>query len=205
MGSDTEIKGSNTLTYSQIQYMENKPLLLVREYSPCKYLTSFIQGYAHHVHFGKAKKVKLIVIHQNEDGYSEKYQDFACINETNADYQNLYDSESIATDTPTKDIMLNLFKQPVDAFIVVDRLYGNKGIVEGHINIVNAVGDASDLDKYGIRAEDTLISMKKNPDVTPFERLIKFKDYPNSKDVRVAMYEQYYENAYKQLDELMGI
>lgn len=201
----TNAFNSNVLIYPQVHYMEAKPLLLVREYSPCRFLTSFILGYTHHVHFIKNKRVKLIVVHQKGAGVLEKYQDFTCINETSASYQNLYTSELIATNTPTKDIMRTLFKQPVDAFIVVDRLYGNTNIVDGHINLVNAVGGLSDLDRYNIKAEDTLISMRKSPEVNPFATLIGFKDYPNDRDSRMAMYQQSYEKIYNRLDELMGI
>ena len=194
---------SNVVMYPTIRYMSTKPLLLIREYSACRYLTSFVLGYTHHVHFARNKRVKLIVAHQKGAGVAAKYDAFTSINESSAGYATLYGNELIATNTPTKDIMRQLFNQPVDAFIVVDRLYGTQDIVNGKICKINAVSGLSDIDRFDIEPVDTLVSIKKSPDV--FATLVTTKDYATDVDVRQATYEQMYEEVYAKLDELLGV
>ena len=201
--SNTNTFNSNVVMYPTVRYMSTKPLLLIREYSACRYLTSFALGYTHHVHFARNKRVKLIVAHQKGAGVAAKYDAFTSINESSAGYTTLYSNELIATNTPTKDIMRTLFSQPVDAFIVVDRLYGTQDIVNGKIFKVNAVSGLSDIDRFNLEAADTLVSIKKSD--TVFATLATMKDYATDPDMRQAAYEQYYETVYAKLDELLGV
>lgn len=194
---------SNVVMYPTIRYMSTKPLLLIREYSACRYLTSFALGYTHHVHFARNKRVKLIVAHQKGAGVAAKYDAFTSINESSANYATLYNNELIATNTPTKDIMRQLFNQPVDAFIVVDRLYGTQDIVNGKIYKINAVSGFSDIDRFNLEPADTLVSIRKREDV--FATLVTTKEYATDTDVRQATYEQMYEEVYAKLDELLGV
>ena len=99
--------------------------------------------------------------------------------------------------------MRTLFSQPVDAFIVVDRLYGTQDIVNGKIFKVNAVSGLSDIDRFNLEAADTLVSIKKSD--TVFATLATMKDYATDPDMRQAAYEQYYETVYAKLDELLGV
>ena len=201
--SNSNTFNSNVSIYPPVRYLNTAPLLLIREYSPCRYLTSFALGYTHHVHFVKSKRVKLIMVHQKGAGVSKKYSEFTAINEESAGYATLYNSEYIATNTPKKDILREIFKQPVDAFIVVDRLYGNQDIISGKISKLNAVGGLSDLERYSLKPEDTLVSIRKDENI--FATLSTVKNYPSEIDARHAAYEQAYEEVYSKLDMLLGI
>ena len=188
--------------------MGTVPLLLIREYSPCRYLTSFALGYTHHVHFSKNKSVKLIVIHQKGTCVAKKYDEFTAINEESAGYATLYNSEYIATNTPKKDILREIFKQPVDAFIVVDRLYGGQDIISGKISKLNAVSGKSDIKRYSIKPEDTLlsnVSLNETEKKEYFGTLKRMTNYPDEKDGRLAYYEQACEEMYEKLDKLLGL
>ncbi len=195
---------SNVVMYPPVKYMSGtKPVLLIREYSPCRYLTSFVLGYTHHVHFAKNKRVKLIVVHQKGAGVAAKYSSFTSINETSAGYASLYDNEFIATNTPTKDIMRQLFAQPVDVFIVVDRLYGSQDIVNGKVCKVNAVGGMSDLELFDLKPEETLVSTQIPKDKEAFAVLKTVREYPTDSDARKAAYEQIYGKVYAELDNFL--
>ena len=195
---------SNVVMYPPVRYNGSKPLLLIREYSPCRYLTSFVLGYTHHVHFAKNTRVKLIVAHQKGAGVAAKYDIFTSINEQSAGYTSLYTNEFISTNTPTKDILRELFKQPVDVFIVVDRLYGTQDIVNGvKINKINAVSGISDIDRYNLKPEDTIVSIAKQEGV--FATLMTLKNYESDTNMRQALYEQAYAKVYAKIDEFLGL
>ena len=206
--SNSSTFNSNISSYPPVRFMGTVPLLLIREYSPCRYLTSFALGYTHHVHFTKNKSVKLVVIHQKGTCVAKKYDEFTAINEESAGYATLYNSEYIATNTPKKDILREIFKQPVDAFIVVDRLYGGQDIITGKISKLNAVSGKSDIKRYSIKPEDTLlsnVSLNETEKKEYFGTLKRMTNYPDEKDGRLAYYEQACEEMYEKLDKLLGL
>lgn len=198
---------SNSLMFWQpYRYVGNTKILLIRELSACRYLTSFTLGYLHHLHYEMNKRVKLVICRQKAQGLALRYNHemFTFINSDNANMSSLYDSEIIVTDSPKKEIMKDLLSKPCDLIIVLDRLFGNMDIVSGKITAkVNAISGRGDLQRFHVKAEDCIFSVTgvKNS----FCNLFTIKDFPDEVDARYAYYNQTFAESYKKFDKKVGI
>ena len=190
--------------YPTYKYTGSSKVLVIREYSPCRFLTSFILAYEHYLHYRKNKRVKLIFVHQKGLGVSKKYTDYVSITQESMSLDSLYDSEIIATNNPKKDVLKKILSRPADIFIFVDRLYGNQDIVSGRCIKVNAVSGLSDIKRYGIKKEDTIFPISK-VDGSLFT-IPNIKNYPVGKDIRSAAYMQLCsEGMFSKLDALLQL
>lgn len=189
--------------YTSVRYTGIARVLLVREYSPCRYLTSFITAYRHHLQYEKNLRSRLVFAVQKGKGVLAKYNDVVSITENSSSLASLFTSDVVVTNTPKKDIMLELAKNSVEVVIYVDRLYGSQDIVSGRVKKVNAVSGFSDLARYGLNANETICSVNPFPDCLTCLR--PMKDYPTERDGRLAVYCKGYAPAYAKLDNILGI
>lgn len=195
--------GNSIMFFSPYKYIGNSKILLIREYAPCRYLTSFVMGYLHHLHYVLNRRPKLIFVHQKGAGVSAKYADFTSITQESMNMSSLYDNEIIATNNPKKEVMKDLLTKQNDVIIVVDRLYGNQDIVSGRVTKVNAVGSRSDIARYKVRPEDTIFSITRQP--KELFTLPTIKNFPTEIDARYAAYTQVLGSKYEILDNKLGL
>lgn len=195
--------GNSIMFFSPYKYIGNSKILLIREYAPCRYLTSFIMGYLHHLHYVLNRRPKLIFVHQKGAGVSAKYADFTSITQESMNMSSLYDNEIIATNNPKKEVMKDLLTKQNDVIIVVDRLYGNQDIVSGRVTKINAVGSRSDIARYKVRPEDTIFSITRQP--KELFTLPTIKNFPTEIDARYAAYTQVLGSKYEILDNKLGL
>ena len=195
--------GNSIMFFSPYKYIGNSKILLIREYAPCRYLTSFVMGYLHHLHYVLNRRPKLIFVHQKGAGVSAKYADFTSITQESMNMSSLYDNEIIATNNPKKDVMKDLLTKQNDVIIVVDRLYGNQDIVSGRVTKINAVGSRSDIARYKVRPEDTIFSITRQP--KELFTLPTIKNFPTEIDARYAAYTQVLGSKYEILDNKLGL
>lgn len=195
--------GNSIMFFSPYKYIGNSKILLIREYAPCRYLTSFVMGYLHHLHYVLNRRPKLIFVHQKGAGVSAKYADFTSITQESMNMSSLYDNEIIATNNPKKEVMKDLLTKQNDVIIVVDRLYGNQDIVSGRVTKINAVGSRSDIARYKVRPEDTIFSITRQP--KELFTLPTIKNFPTEIDARYAAYTQVLGDKYEILDNKLGL
>lgn len=195
--------GNSIMFFSPYKYIGNSKILLIREYAPCRYLTSFVMGYLHHLHYVLNRRPKLIFVHQKGAGVSAKYADFTSITQESMGMSSLYDNEIIATNNPKKEVMKDLLTKQNDVIIVVDRLYGNQDIVSGRVTKINAVGSRSDITRYKVRPEDTIFSITRQP--KELFTLPTIKNFPTEIDARYAAYTQVLGSKYEILDNKLGL
>ena len=194
---------NNIQFFSPVKYMGNSKILLIREYAPCRYLTSFALGYLHHLHYELNKRPKLIFVHQKGQGVQLKYKAFYCITQESMNIDSLYDGEIIATNIPKNEVMNGLLGRHNDVIVVVDRLYGSQDILSGRINKINAVGSRSDIERYGCNPEDTIFSVTSQ--AKQLFTLQTIKNFPVEEDARYATYSQIMSGAYGKLDKRLGL
>lgn len=195
--------GNSVMFFTPVRYMANSKVLLIREYSPCRYLTSFVLGYLHHLHYELNRRPKLIFVHQKGQGVSAKYSEYTAITQDSMNIMSLYDSEIIATNNPKKEVMQELLNKPNDVIVVVDRLYGSQDIVTGRIIKVNAVGSRSDIQRYKVKPEDTIFAVTAQP--KELFDLPVIKNFPTEVDARYAAYAQVMKDKYLALDSRLGL
>lgn len=198
---------SSVSFFPTVRYMGTNKLLLIRELSPCRYLTSFILGYFHHLKYGLNRRVKLVFVVQKGQRVLTKYtsnEDFYAITQDSMQVKSLYDGEIIVTNSPKNEVMKEIFSKNRDVLIVVDRLYSKTDIVDGRVIRVNAVSGNSDIDRFKIKPEDTIFST-----VTNFENCFycipTVKQYATEKDLRFAQYEQLCSDIYGKMDKLIDV
>lgn len=193
----SEASGSKRLSFSNMinsfptyNYCSVPPLLYIREYSSCKYLTSMVMGYAKYLKTVLHKKPKVIFVYARCADLSLKYnsEEFTSITSDNirSITDDHYASMFVATNYPTKDVLKKLLEQNNDVFIVVDRLYSDTPIISGRVTSVNAVNGWSDINRFKIKPEDTIFSVLKQ--TTQLMLIPPFNKYPDSKEDREFVY-----------------
>lgn len=195
--------GNNVLSFPTVRYTGNLKILVIRELSPCRYLTTFALGYLHHVHYELNKRAKLVFIHQKGAGVAKKYNDFTMITQESMNMSSLYDNEIIATNAPKKEVMRELWSRTAEVIICVDRLYGSMDIVSGRVNTVYAVSGSSDLNRFKVKPEDCIFSVTEYPN--QMFCIPTIKNFPRDSDAKYASYSQIMEDGYKVLDKRIGI
>lgn len=195
--------GGSINFYSSYRYNGNAKVLLIREYSPCRYLTSFCLGYLSHLHYEKNKRVKLVFIHQKGTGVAKRYANWVAINDQNSRIDSLYDHEVLTTNDPKKDVLKTILERAIDIFIVVDRLYGTDDIITGRTTRVCAVGSSGDIARYGINPENTIFSVTAQPKQL-FE-LPVIRNFPLDPDARYSVYATNMRDSYIKLDEKLNL
>lgn len=190
---------SNSIQYfAPISYMGNKTVLLVREYSPCRYLTSFMLGYLHHLHYELNKRVKLLFVVPKLSGIFAKYAEFTAITQESMGIKSLYDSEILVTNNPKKEVLDEIFKQNCDIFVIVDRLYGTSDIVTKRVTRICAASSFSDIARYKLDPAKTIFPVTKYP--KSFITLSTIRNYPTEVDARYASYSSTFSEAYSSID-----
>ena len=191
--------GGGVSFFQTYNYTRSATVLLIREYSPCRFLTSFVRGYYNHIHLELNKKVKLIFIHQKGKCVTQKYDGFATsILQESMQSEDLYTHPIIATNNPKKSVMEKLMTQNDEVIIIVDRLYGQDDIVSARVTKVNAVSGFSDIARFNLECENTIFTMSSPKDCLCCIPVIK--NYPQDVESRFAMYSKNCKEAYLALD-----
>lgn len=195
--------GGNILFFPSYKYVGSAKVLVIRELSPCRYLTSFILAYEHYLHYELNKRVKLVFVHQKGAGVANKYSEYTAITQESMGLESLYDSEIIATNNPKNDVMKRVFSKPADIFIIVDRLYGNQDIVVGRVSKLSAVSGKSDLARFNVKANNCIFSVTKEKE--SFITIPTVSNYPSGEDRRHAAYMQVGKDMFSKIDEYLQV
>lgn len=195
--------GGGIQYFSPYRYNGNNKVLLIREYSPCRYLTSFTLGYLHHLHYNLNKRCKLVFVVQKGQNVMQKYNEFTMLSAESSGYGALYDNEILVTNNPVKEVMKNILEKPCDVFVIVDRLYGTQDIVSGRPIRLNAVSGFGDVARFKIKANETIFPVTTVPD--GFVTIPTMKGFPIEQDSRYATYMQVMGEAYRKIDTKIGL
>ena len=203
MSKQSNAFSSAIMFFPSFKYVGTSKVLNVRELSPCRYLTSFLLAYTHHIHFNLNKRVKFIIVHQKGKGIADKYSEFTAITQESMGISSLYDNEIIATNNPKKDVMQKLTHLDDDVIIVLDRLYSATDIITGRVVKVNAVSGFSDINRYKVKPDTCIFPITSQPNELFNIPLIK--NYPKEIDMQYAVYTQTCKNQFDILDGMLGL
>lgn len=203
--SEKSMFSNNIMFFAPYTYRSNAKLLLIREYAPCRYLTSFVLGYLHHLHYELNRRPKLVFVIQKGAGVMAKYEgeEWPIITQDNMNLATLYDGEIVVTNNPKKEVMKELTSKPNDVFVIVDRLYGSMDIVSGRVVKVNAIGSRSDVARYKVKPEETIFPVTRQP--KQLFDIPVIKSFPVDIEARYAMYNQVMSDRYSMLDAKIGL
>lgn len=190
--------------FPTVRYTGNKKVLVIKEYSPCRYLISFLLAYKHHLHYVLNKRVKFIIVTGKITGFSNKYSDFTTsISDSSLSMHSLFDSEDLLFQSPKKEVFKELFSRDVDIFIVVDKMYSNLCILDGRVIRLNAVSGDSDLARFKLNPAETIFPVVKNE--KGLLTIPTMKGYPKERDGRLSAYNQICLESFKILDNKLDL
>lgn len=139
-----------------------KKVLVIREFSPCKYLTSFILSYQTYLKTMKNKRVKVVFTVQKGKLIYTKYSSdmFSFISQESVAKNELYGRDIIVTNAPQNQVLTKIIDTGTyDIVIVVDRLYGGDVILNGNgVKHLAAVGGSSDLSRFKLNPRSCIFS-----------------------------------------------
>ena len=190
--------------YSTYNYMSTPLVLVVKEYSPCRYLTSFIVAYSQYLHFQKRKRVKVVVLYKESACESSRYSSFKSITEETYKMDTLYGGEFIAISVPRKDVLNKVFNQGSEVFIVIDRMYEKSSLITGRIKQINAVGSIGALERNKVQTKNNVI-MSINDDAECLLTLKTIRNYSREFEAQKAMYFQAYGQQFTKIDAILGV
>lgn len=195
--------GGSISLFPSVKYTGIHNVLVIKEYTPCKYLTTFIMVYLHYLKVIQGKKVKLIIVHQRGAGLSTRYNEFVSITQESKDRKSLYDAEFIATNDPKTNIMRELLNKEENIFIVIDRLHGKDPIVTGRVKTLNAVSGKGDIKKFSLDKSKTIFSVTNVKD--GFIYIPTIKDFPTDKGMKIQAYSQVCKDRFNILDDFIEV
>lgn len=198
--------GGGISLYPSVTLTGSNNILLIREYSFCRYLTSFVLAYANYLKYTCNKRVRVIFCIQKGYGIKEKYNSMTCISQESLPMlDSLKGNEIIATNHPLAQVMKTLTSVPADVTIVVDRLYNRTDIVSGRVKKVCAVNGYSDIARYKCNIHDTIFPIVNYNKVGALGYIPHIQKFPQETDARLAQYHQNCGDLYKALDKVLGI
>lgn len=202
------MSGANGISsFQQYTYVGNARVLLIKEHTPTRYLTSFLISFINYLSDVASVKSKLIIIDNNSDNLDIRYEgikkaDFETIRKEVA---TLTLSPVVYTATPNKSVLDTLFESVgVELFVVLDRTQKSINAVTGRsIKVANAVSSKSKMRKLNLNANETIVNDQ--ADVSQLGMISLVESYPKLEDARILTLQQAFSNVMKNLAEYSGV
>ena len=202
------MSGANGISsFQQYTYVGNARVLLIKEHTPTRYLTSFLISFINYLSDVASVKSKLIIIDNNNDNLDVRYEgikkaDFETIRKEVA---TLTLSPVVYTATPNKSVLDTLFESVgVELFVVLDRTQKSINAVTGRsIKVANAVSSKSKMRKLNLNANETIVNDQ--ADVSQLGMISLVESYPKLEDARILTLQQAFSNVMKNLAEYSGV
>lgn len=162
-----ELKGSSfggfgsISAYTQYNYTGNSKVLIIKEESPTRYLTSFLVGYLDWLERVAELKAKLLIIERDTEYVDARYKSMRKVDSTTItrEASKLYLLPELYTTTPTHSVMSTLMSPMVDLYIILDRTYKKTHAVSGRgINTVYSTSSRRLMRDLGLTSEQTLVN-----------------------------------------------
>lgn len=191
----TPVSFANNISYFPPQkYGGNCKVLLVKQYTPCKYLVSFLFGFKTWLHTLYGKKVRLVfILGNNNNQLSQKYstiKDSTIISSKSISMTSMYDSDVVILEHPQKEAFTRLWGIPYDLTIAIDMMPYDQDMVSGpQVSRLNAVAGLSDITRLKLDASKTIASQV-GTQSNLFYIIKTIGNYPKEEGGRKAAYQQ---------------
>lgn len=166
-GELQELKGSSfggfgsISAYTQYNYTGNSKVLIIKEESPTRYLTSFLVGYLDWLEKVPELKAKLLIIERDTEYVDARYKSMRKVDSTSItrEASRLYLLPELYTTTPTHSVMSTLMSPMVDLYVILDRTYKKTNAVSGRgINTVYSTSSRRLMRELGLTSEQTIVN-----------------------------------------------
>lgn len=187
--------------YPPITYAGSTPLAVFKEVTACRYLTSFVLAYAHHLQTVRSKRVRVIIVVGKQPLIKNKYKDmFELTSENYKSGKAILETVSY-TVTPIKALMMYMTKQSDELVIVLDRTYEKEPIVKGKAKIFYGVSSFSEIKRENLDVSRCICSIRA---IKGSLATIKhIQNFPNELDNRLDRYERNFNTDFNKLDSIL--
>lgn len=197
---------SGVSSFQQYSYYGNARILVIKEYSPVRYLTSFLIAFAKYMTDIKTVKTKLVIIDRDSDMVDTRYSDIVKADSSTYDNMSaqLTLTQVVYTTTPTNSILdLLLNSIGFDLYIVLDRTYKRLDLITGrNITLVNAVSSRRLMRNLNFVAGETIVN--DSGEHTQLAILSLIESYPKQDTARVDIQQRAFETSMKNIYTLLN-
>lgn len=207
-------KQSNNFVYPSIAVPNTLPrVLLVKVYSPCKFLFSFLESYQHYLKMSKQIQSKILIAVPRFKQMIKKYESFTRLAPETIGTRGIQNQEIFVTFEPRYQIMNAFFGMRADLYIVVDYFYGEPLLTGAKVVTLNAITGLSDIQRYKLEPKKCIIShvgLSSNitiPSIASYGYMASAngkKTPATSMNKHTKYAEACKDKGYKQLDKLLG-
>lgn len=182
-------------------------VIVFKEYSQTRYLTSFILGYYQHIKTEMHKRLRVLFVLPNKQTIINKYEKSSekIIHVTTNNYQSeeVVTNDLLYTEIPVSRMYQFLLDTHDDYFLVIDRTYNNEFCINGRVTKWHAFSGRSEADANPDIKENRIFSIRK---LTQRDIVINHvENYPSANVDRRATYNKNFIEEYKKLDVINKI
>ncbi|MEC2463363.1 hypothetical protein P9X10_00430 [Bacillus cereus] len=189
--------------YPSITYTGNTPLVVFKEISACRYLTSMVLAYMNHLKTVKNKRVRLIVVTGKQELLRKRYEGFYELTPQSIRRSDAITRDIAFTSTPLRDMMLHMTKQSDEVILVLDRTYEKDPIFTGKSKVIYGVTSLREVHAHNLKQEDCIMSLRGTKRM--LMRLTHIGEYPTDKESRLDRYEKSFYKDFNAIDDYLGI
>lgn len=207
-----ELRGANNngfgsiSAYTQYNYTGNSKVLIIKEESPTRYLTSFLIGYLDWLQKVPEYKAKLIIIENETEYVHARYRSLKRVDSQSItrEASTLYLLSEMYTTTPTVTVMNSLMAPAIDLYIVLDRTYKKTQIVSGRgINTIYSVSSRRLMRELGLTSEQVIVNDL--GEQTQLGVLAQIEQYALDKESRKIQQRSAFEPIMRKLTEICNL
>lgn len=193
--------------FQQYTYTGTAKVLLIKEHSPVKYLTSFLISFVRYMTDIKTVKSKLIIVDRESDMVTERYGEILRADSTSVKNSaaSLTLNQVVYTTTPINSVMDTLMDSVgIELYVILDRTNKKSDLVAGR-NIIRAHAASSRrlMRKFGLQAGDTILNDL--GEQSQLSVLSMIERYPRDVEARVDIQQRAFETNMKNLSTFAGI
>jgi hypothetical protein len=187
--------------YPPITYAGSTPLVVFKEITACRYLTSFVLAYANHLQTVRSKRVRVIIVVGKQPLIKNKYKNMFELTKDNYKSGEAIIQTVAYTTTPIKVLMLHMTKQSDELVIVLDRTYEKDPIIKGRAKVFYGVSSLSEIERENLDVTKCICSIRaiSNALVT----IKHISNFPIDVDSRLDKYERNFHEDFNRLDEIL--
>lgn len=178
-------------------------VIVYKEYSQVRYLTSMILGYAAYLKSNMYKRVHVLFVIPNKPTIIKKYkkstQNFVHVTTENYQSEDVVSEDILFTEMPVARIYKYLLSINDDILIIVDRTYNDEFCVNGRVNKWHAFSGKTEADLYPNINEHRVFPIKK---ISKDDVVIGHVDgYSTAPQNRKATYDRYFKEVFKSMTD----
>lgn len=189
--------------YPPITYAGNVPVVVFKEISACRYLSSFVLAYSNHLQTVKNKRVKVIIVVGKQALVKNRYKDILEVTKDNYTTGESLLATVCYTTTPVKNLLLHFTKQSDELVIILDRTYEKDPIMRGKATVLYGVSSLSEIKREGLDVSKCIASIRRVGN--SLATIKHISSFPTNVDSKLDTYERNFNEDFSIMDDYLNI